>query len=339
MKTLTLLFTLLLAQFAGAQNKYTTFEVGPGARLGNVQAINDSGQVLGWWPANGEAYVLSPGGIWTKNIIKTTGGPLLFNNAATIAGQESPGNYSFYKVWEQPPQGLVDCSDQRGNEIGAGAINQAGDVAGLCVIYGEPVKVFLENPLNNTLPTTITFPHDKWPNSWVNIAPVLALNNLDQIVGGWSNYSTPYSGFFYDSKSKNLTLDFNMPNAVTTYPVSINDNQEVVGNWYDQNNVEHGFYWNPNAGFSDIDVAGDTAMNLIGINNQSVILGAWIDDNTPMLQHFVTIVNGQVTASIRVPGSQAGRTFGVGINNVGQVVGEYQTQAGIWRGFIYTPPK
>ena len=80
-------------------------------------------------------------------------------------------------------------------------------------------------------------------------------------------------------------------------------------------------------------------MNLIGINNQSVILGAWIDDNTPMLQHFVTIVNGQVTASIRVPGSQAGRTFGVGINNVGQVVGEYQTQAGIWRGFIYTPPK
>jgi probable HAF family extracellular repeat protein len=29
----------------------------------------------------------------------------------------------------------------------------------------------------------------------------------------------------------------------------------------------------------------------------------------------------------------------IAINNVGQVVGEYETQAGIVRGFLYTPPK
>jgi probable HAF family extracellular repeat protein len=53
----------------------------------------------------------------------------------------------------------------------------------------------------------------------------------------------------------------------------------------------------------------------------------------------VTIVNGKPTASINVPQSIAGSTVGVAINNVGQVVGEYQTKAGVWRGFVYTPSK
>jgi probable HAF family extracellular repeat protein len=80
-------------------------------------------------------------------------------------------------------------------------------------------------------------------------------------------------------------------------------------------------------------------MNLVGINNSSIILGEWEDDNTPMLNHWVTIVNGQTTASIKVPGSIPGSTSGVAINNTGQVVGEYETKAGVWRGFIYTPSK
>jgi probable HAF family extracellular repeat protein len=58
-----------------------------------------------------------------------------------------------------------------------------------------------------------------------------------------------------------------------------------------------------------------------------------------MLTHYVTIIGGHSTASIHVPNSQAGSTAGIAINNVGQVVGEYKTQAGAYRGFFYTPPK
>jgi probable HAF family extracellular repeat protein len=191
----------------------------------------------------------------------------------------------------------------------------------------------------NGAQTFISFPHDKWPNNGVNVREAMGLNDLNQIVGSWENYSIPWSGFFYDGQSKKLNTSFNMPGAVNTYPASINDNQEVVGNWLDQNGVEHGFYWNPTAGFSDVDVTGDTTMVLVGINNQSVILGAWRDDNSPMLFHYVTLVNGKPTASINVPQSMAGSTVGAAINNVGQVVGTYETQAGVWRGFIYTPPK
>jgi probable HAF family extracellular repeat protein len=78
-------------------------------------------------------------------------------------------------------------------------------------------------------------------------------------------------------------------------------------------------------------------MYLVGINNQSVILGGWRDANSPPKLHYVTIVNGQPTASIKVPGSVS--MAAIAINNVGQVVGEYETQAGIVRGFLYTPPK
>jgi probable HAF family extracellular repeat protein len=173
----------------------------------------------------------------------------------------------------------------------------------------------------------------------VTVSETVGLNNLNQIVGSWIDYSTPWSGFFYDGTSKKLNTRFNMPGAVTTYPTAINDNQEAVGNWFDQTGVQHGFYWNPTAGFSDIDVAGDTAIGLVSINNSSVILGWWQDDNTPTKIHYVTIVNGQPTASVDVPKSQAGSTVATAINNVGQVVGEYETQEGVVRGFIYTPSK
>jgi probable HAF family extracellular repeat protein len=334
MKTLTLLLTLLLVPFAGAQSKYQTFPIGPNAQPFQVTAVNDSGQVLGWWGDSGEAFVISPGNVWTKNIVKTNGEAWIhMNNVATIIGVEGPSNQTFYKPWGQPPTSYI------GQGSTASAINTAGYIAGATPSYSPrgQAELYLADP--NVSFVHVSFPHDQWPNNIVAISGTMGLNNLNQVVGSWLNYSTPWSGFFYDSKSKKLNTAFNMPNAVTTYPTSINDNQEVVGNWFDQNGVEHGFYWNPTAGFSDIDVTGDTAMGLIGINNSSVILGWWQDDNTPMLVHYVTIVNGHSTASIHVPNSQAGSTVATAINNVGQVVGEYKTHEGVWRGFIYTPSK
>jgi hypothetical protein len=337
MKTLTMLFTLLLAISAGAQSKYTTFGLGgtAGHPFYSFDTINDSGQVLGQRISNSEAFVISPEGLWTKNIIKTNSSTVTMNNAATIVGEEAHNNRPFYKLWGQPAMQVAGC----GNRTAVTAINTAGYVAGNCPIdiHRGQSGAFWANPPAGSL-TVIPFPHDKYPNEWFSVQ-TMSLNDLNQIVGFWENYSTPYSGFFYDSKSKKLNTTFNMPRAVYTYPVSINDNQEVVGDWLDTNNVYHGFYWNPTAGFSDIDVAGDTAMYIVGINNQSVILGFWVDDNTPMLHHVVTIVNGKPTASINVPQSIAGSTTGIAINNVGQVVGEYETQAGIVRGFIYTPSK
>jgi probable HAF family extracellular repeat protein len=345
MKTLTTLLTLLVAIGAGAQQaKYTTFSPGPNAKFDSVVTINDSGQVLGWWPTNGEAYVISPGDVWTKNIIKTEGQQLFMNNAATIVGNAGHTGLPFYKVWgEDAVTYPAGCGRQiQGGPIESvyGGINTAGYVAGTCVINVQrsQVGIFWGKTTSNTY-SVIPFPHDAYPNEWVYASTPIGLNNLNQIVGTWKNYSTPYSGFFYDSTSKKLNTTFNMPGAVTTNPLSINDNQEVVGDWFDQNGVVHGFYWNPTAGFSDIDVTGDTAMILVGINNQSVILGGWVDANSPPKIHYLTLVNGRPTASINVPKSEAGSTVAAAINNVGQVVGQYTTQEGVVRGFIYTPPK
>ena len=353
MKTLTskiliTLCTLLVAIGAGEQNKYQTF--GPTTSNSNcdygrqgiqVTDINDSGQVLGWWCPGGEAYLINPGDIWTRNIVKTNGnfgapaqGPIRMNNAATIIGQLGPSNRAFYKPWGQPAQIISVYSG-----VTVNAINNAGYMAGTSIQdapNGQTV-VYLTQSQDDEV--EITFPHESgppWGNDW-NSEVVTGLNNSNQIVGSWEDISTPCSGFFYDGKKLNTT--FNMPNAVTTYPTAINDNQEVVGNWFDGNGVEHGFYWNPTAGFSDIDVTGDTAMGLVAINNSSVILGWWQDDNTPTKIHYVTIVNGQPTAWVNVPKSQAGSTVATAINNVGQVVGEYETQEGVERGFIYTPSK
>jgi probable HAF family extracellular repeat protein len=341
MKTLTLLLTLLLVPFAGAQGKYQTFGVGrsPGQAALFITGINDSGQVVGYRGSNGEAFVISPGDVWTNNIVKTDGGdggpgPVM-NNAATIAGDEASGRGPFYKLWGQPVQPFSLCTGD--DRTAVTAINTAGVIAGNCPIniHRNQTGAFLANPPKGVF-LTIPFPHDELPNDSYS-ANVSAVNNLNQIVGTWYNYSTPWSGFFYDSASNKLNTTFNMPGAVHTYPAAINDNQEVVGWWIDQNSVTHGFYWNPTAGFSDVDIAGDTEMALAGINNSSVILGGWQDANTPPGWHTVTIVNGQPTASIHVPHSQAGGTYGEEINNAGQVVGYYFTTEGVERGFIYTP--
>jgi hypothetical protein len=335
MKTLTTLLTLLVAIGAGAQGKYTTFGLGEGAYNAVIYTINDSGQVLGRGPENGNAYVISPSDVWTRNIVKTNGSLLSMNNAATIVGEEAPDNRPFYKVWGQPAMQIYNC----GNGTAVNPINAAGYVAGNCAINAHRGQfgVFWANPPQDTF-TIIPFPHDAYPNDWSHVQAA-SLNDLNQIVGSWENYSTPWSGFFYDSQSKKLNTTFNMPGAVSTYPAAVNDNQEVVGDWLDANNVYHGFYWNPTAGFSDIDVAGDTEMILVGINNSSVILGRWTDDNTPKLNHWVTIVGGHPTASINVPKSQPGSTIAAAINNVGQATGTYTTQEGVVRGYVYTPPK
>src|ERR1700678_4314178 len=112
MKTLTLTLTLLVAIAAGAQSKYQTFAISPNADGDpTVTAINDSGQVLGYSGKTGEAYVLSPGEVWTRDIVKTNGslgspqqGAITMNNAATIIGQLSPSNQAFYKPWGEPAQ-------------------------------------------------------------------------------------------------------------------------------------------------------------------------------------------------------------------------------------------
>src|ERR1700685_2169004 len=334
-KILVSLFTLLTAIGAGAQNRYQTFPLGSGNNFGSVTALNDSGQVLGWWGTNGEAFIIVPGTGWTKNIVKTNGGGLQMNNAATIIGQESPSNRAFSKLWGQPAQLISIYSG-----VTANAINTAGYIVGTASGEIPPKRqtwVYLMNPQGST--TYIKCPHNSGPpwNEDGNGAEVTGLNNSNQIVGSWDDYSTPRSGFFFDGKKLNIT--FNMPGAVTTQPTAINDNEEVVGNWIDQNGVQHGFYWNPTAGFSNIDVTGDTAMGLVGINNSSVILGWWQDDNSPMLRHYVTLVNGQPTASIHVPNSLPGGMFATAINNAGQVAGWYATQDYIFRGFLYTPSK
>src|SRR5579862_8843974 len=131
------------------------------------------------------------------------------NSAATIAGNEASGRGPFYKLWGQAVQPFSVCTG--GDQTAVNAINTAGVIAGNCPIdiHRNQTGVFLANPPKGTL-ITVPFPDDKLPpdNYSANVA---SLNNLNQIVGTWSNYSTSNSGFFYDSTSNKLNTAFNMP--------------------------------------------------------------------------------------------------------------------------------
>ena len=75
---------------------------------------------------------------------------------------------------------------------------------------------------------------------------------------------------------------------------------------------------------------GGTSPN--GINNRGVIVGDYLEDDADATYHGFLLDRGKVTR-IDVPG--AAQTQAVGINNLGQVVGEYQTPDGSYHGFLW----
>lgn len=134
------------------------------------------------------------------------------------------------------------------------------------------------------------------------------------------------------SRSFNFTaIDF--PSATRTRATSLNDQAEIVGDYFDSAGVRHA-YLLKQGNFKTVDAPGAIETRGIAINNLGVIGGTFLDGNA--VRHSFLLKDGVFTV-LDFPGATA--TFLQDLNDQGEIVGAYNDTAGNQHGFLKSAGK
>ncbi len=156
---------------------------------------------------------------------------------------------------------------------------------------------------------------------------------MGDITGFYIDLNGNIHGFTF-IRGAFASIDF--PGSLSTFPIGINDKDQIAGQYTSLDDAGHGFLLN-NGQFTSIDQgrltgpSGDTSAN--GINNHGDIAGFFFDPDT--FRGFVE--NNNVFQIFDVPGQ--GFTGPEGINDAGDVVGEYTDTNFVGHGFLRTRGK
>jgi uncharacterized membrane protein len=122
-------------------------------------------------------------------------------------------------------------------------------------------------------------------------------------------------------------VDIDFPGATGTGASQLNDHGQIVGIYFDVDNI-HGFLMD-NGLFATIDAPGSTRTLPEGINNRRQIVGAYRD----IVGRFHSFLwDKGVFTTIDVPGASSTDAFD--INDRSQIVGSYIDANGAFHGFL-----
>jgi probable HAF family extracellular repeat protein len=166
------------------------------------------------------------------------------------------------------------------------------------------------------------------------------LNNKGEIIGYYTDISKKSRLFIYKNNTfENLNLF--LPGG-TLAAKGINNAGEIVGQYTDSNNENHGFlYQNGKYTILDKPTSADV-VSVEGINDSGSIVGQYRavrSEDSLTIDHMFVMQNG-IFKAINDPQSEYG--YGIypkGINNLGQVVGEYRTSKITSEPFLYNNGK
>ena len=246
------------------------------------------------------------------------------NNQGVIVGQYVPYNIDGF-IYNNGS--VIDVSEPNASSPGAtvsglNGINDAGVAVG---VYTAPAQYAGQNWIvhgyiyNNGTYTDLLDPNT---NISFQGAETVArgINNSGTVVGFYTaGTSGAYEGFVY-SNGTYSTID---SGTGSTIPVAINDSGEIVGR------DASGWFEYVNGVFTQ---HSNTKFIPTGINNAGTIVGSEFDQNSN--GEGVIISNG-VSHVFNVP--NAAGTVIVGINNNGEILGEYYAGGKGWQEFIATP--
>jgi probable HAF family extracellular repeat protein len=120
-------------------------------------------------------------------------------------------------------------------------------------------------------------------------------------------------------------------------PTSLNDRGQIVGVYADPAGASRGFRLDRGR-FTKIDVPGAKATQPQGSNNRGQITGVYSNTRPDLSANDVQDRRGFLYdrgryVRLDFPGSRSSQAFG--INDLGQVVGEYQDAAGDFHGYVW----
>ncbi|MCC6860115.1 MAG: hypothetical protein IT158_16230 [Bryobacterales bacterium] len=162
-----------------------------------------------------------------------------------------------------------------------------------------------------------------------------AINARGDISGMTWNGPTP-SGYIWDGEAYTI---FEHPASTGHYtmPCGINNQGQVVGQYYTADGVVHGFLKDGDF-YTEIAFPGAPNTAAFSINNSGVVVGLYGEAGTGPFGFAVGsrgfILRKGTYVSIDYPGSLT--SFPLGINDTGQIVGVYQDAAGTFHGYLAT---
>jgi hypothetical protein len=189
-------------------------------------------------------------------------------------------------------------------------LNDAGELAGMVFPPAAPPAAFVYSA-GTFLPLTI-------PGAFLTAAQ--DINNAPAVVGVFQD-ATGTHGFVFSESGGLIQLD--APDASQTVAFGINDQGIVVGS-YQTADESHGFVWD-GTNFFDVDVPGAATTFVQDINDWGQMAGFYVDNNGN--SHGFVFAEGNFF-TIEAPGGLGaipGTVQVSGINNLGQVVGNYAT--------------
>ncbi len=172
------------------------------------------------------------------------------------------------------------------------------------------------------------------PNSILTL--LNEVNEEGQIVGTYAD-STRLHGFFLDKgKGKIITLD--PPGSIRSQGGGINEKGKIVGAYRTSDQRRHGYLWR-NGVFTSFNVPNDHPVLgtvPLGINDRSEIVGNYVAGSGGILgpndgRHGF-LLSKDVYTQLDYPG--AAFTVAQGINNEGEIVGQYFNDDDSGHGFF-----
>jgi probable HAF family extracellular repeat protein len=199
------------------------------AEITQPDAINDSGQIVGWWElGTGIAAFVFSGGTYTGFLVTSTG-PFGINNAGQIVVEDlvfSGGTRTTLPNF--PAKGFASDINNVGQIVGY-YLDSSTPAHAHGFIYENGAYTTLDDPLAAGTSTTGEF-----VGSFIT-----GENDNGQIVGYYTDASGKNHGFLYDGGTF-TTID-NPSGTGGTQLNGINNSGEIVGSYTDSAGNSHGF--------------------------------------------------------------------------------------------------
>lgn len=233
-------------------------------------------------------------------------------------------------------------------------VNNAGQIVGGFVDASSKSRGFWQSAPGGAYSTP---PIEAAPGALSTTA--YAINSAGQIVGMFIDGSGQSRGFLLTGSTNGAggtftPIDVTLPGAVGTVLYGINDGGQIVGAYLDASHNSHGFTLTgitfasgtglpnlTNARFTQVDAISLAATQTViyGINNTGRAVGAYVDGSGKFRGFSVVFASTDVSnlvgatfKSIAFPG--AVETWAHGINDSGEIVGNWDDNVGISHGFL-----
>jgi uncharacterized membrane protein len=334
-RTATLLLLLSTAAFAQFEN----FDP-PDAANTEATAINDGGEVTGWyWDNLGviRSFRRSPGGT-----LETFSAPLVssqiqataINSSGTIVGwvtDEHAAGHSFLR----PVAGIPVPFDVPGSVKSAAlSINSKGVIVGSCFIRGN----VNEQSYVRAVAGNITV--FRIPGTFRTVA--VQVNDAGY-VAGWDQVElglrSAFHGFLRNPHAGGILI-FDVPGSVSTKVSGMNTTGTIAGDFFDNQGFTHHYLRSVDGKFTRFDTPGGSPIgfpsSVTGINDGGTVVGYYQDPHTLVYYGFVRDKNGEITRfgdPVEARGTNSG-TFPSAINNNGAITGAYSDNTLAQHGFV-----